>query len=108
MFRGILPIGSVVKLTDIEVKVMIIGYMPVSADDSEDVHEYSGIVYPLGYQNDDQIIQFDSSSISGIEYIGLQDREQMTFEENLISMIEEEATESEGDSINNELNEEDM
>ena len=98
MFSGILPIGSVVKLKNVEIKVMVVGYLPVSQDENAEEHEYSGIIYPLGYQHEDEIIQFDAVDVCGIEYLGLQDREQMSFEEYLISkMDEDESDEDEND-----------
>lgn len=88
MFRGILPIGSVVKINNANIKVMVIGYMPQEADNPDNVHEYSGIIYPLGYQREDQIVQFDADQISAVEFIGLQDLEQMSFESILMEQMD--------------------
>ena len=43
----LLPIGTVVKLEDIEQFVMIIGRMVTSADKRE--FDYIGVPYPVGY-----------------------------------------------------------
>lgn len=86
MLAGLLPIGSVVTLKDVELKVMVVGYMPKDLDNPEREHEYSGLFYPLGFRSVDQFVQFDMDQIIGIDYIGYQDREQMEFEEYILGL----------------------
>lgn len=88
MFRGILPIGTVVSLKNAEPKVMIVGYMPQEVGHPENQHEYSGLIYPIGYQSADKILQFDGNQIEGVHYFGMVNEEQMRFEEYLVSHAE--------------------
>ena len=48
----LLPIGTVVKLEEIEQFVMIIGRMVVSADKRD--FDYVGVPYPVGYLGDEK------------------------------------------------------
>ena len=86
MLAGLLPIGSVVTLRDVELKVMVVGYMPKDLDNPEREHEYSGLFYPLGFRAIDQFVQFDMNQVISIDYIGYQDREQMEFEEYILGL----------------------
>ena len=89
MLTGLLPIGSVVSLRDVDAKVMVVGYLPKDPDHPETEHEYSGMFYPLGYRSADQILQFDMDAVTGIQFVGYQDREQMEFEEYILGLGEE-------------------
>lgn len=106
MFRGLLPVGSVVSLESVDAKIMVLGYMPMDLDHPENKYEYSGLVYPLGYQSADQIIMFNADKISAIHFLGLQDHEQMSFEEFLLEKFgyietDEEAEESKEEDEDN-------
>ena len=48
MFEKMLPIGSVVLLNNAIKKTMIIGYMQMTADDKNRLHDYVGVMYPGG------------------------------------------------------------
>lgn len=89
MIAGLLPIGTVVSLEGIKPKIMVIGYMPTEVGNPDNKHEYSGLLYPLGYRSADQIIQFDAKQICRIHFVGLQIEEQMEFEQYLMDLIED-------------------
>ena len=50
---SILPIGSVVLLKEEKKKIMITGFASVSPDTGDKVYDYSGCVYPEGYEFSD-------------------------------------------------------
>lgn len=101
MLTGILPIGSVVTLQDVELKVMVVGYMPRNLDNPEEEHEYTGLFYPLGYRTADQFVQFDMEQVVSIDFIGYQDQEQMEFEEYILGLNDgdEDEEKQESDSL---------
>ncbi|MGH1281023.1 DUF4176 domain-containing protein [Bacillus basilensis] len=57
----LLPIGTVVKLEEIEQFVMIIGRMVVSADKRD--FDYVGVPYPVGYLGDEKVLCFNHDKI---------------------------------------------
>ncbi|MED3611480.1 DUF4176 domain-containing protein [Bacillus wiedmannii] len=57
----LLPIGTVVKLEDIEQFVMIIGRMVISADNRE--FNYIGGPYPVGYLGEEKVLCFNHDKI---------------------------------------------
>ena len=57
----LLPIGTVVKIEDIEQIVMIIGRMVISADKRD--FDYVGVPYPIGYLGDEKVLCFNHNKI---------------------------------------------
>ena len=57
----LLPIGTVVKLEETELFVMIIGRMVVSADKRD--FDYVGVPYPVGYLGDEKVLCFNHDKI---------------------------------------------
>ena len=65
----LLPIGSIVKVSDIPYEIMIIGYMGyVKADDNVETRDYLGCDANKGYNED--VILFNKSSIDNIIFMG--------------------------------------
>lgn len=83
VIENILPIGSVVQLKDIDVRILISGYCSVTADDPAYTWDYSGFIFPLGYSGVDSVISFDASQIERVVTYGFQDEEQMRYIEEL-------------------------
>ncbi|MCL2048448.1 MAG: DUF4176 domain-containing protein [Defluviitaleaceae bacterium] len=80
MLDGLLPIGSVVLLSNSTKRVMIIGVCQKQTNVQEDVYwDYVGCVYPEGYLGADQTYLFNGSQIERIFAIGFQDEEQLAF-----------------------------
>ena len=75
MNRGLLPIGTVVRLKDKKKAVMICGYCPTGPARPGYVYDYSGFPYPEGYGDAFQILQFDSDEIEKLLAMGYQDAE---------------------------------
>ncbi|MBP3969142.1 DUF4176 domain-containing protein [Bacillus sp. WL1] len=55
------PIGSVVKLKDLNQTVMIIGRMIISAD--KRAFDYVGVLYPVGYLDDEKVLCFNHDKV---------------------------------------------
>lgn len=53
----LLPIGTVVKLEDMEQSVMIIGRMAISEDKRE--FDYVGVLYPIGFIGNENVLCFN-------------------------------------------------
>lgn len=79
MKRKYLPIGTIVKLKDIEKFAMISGYFPSSSSNAGYVWDYAAFPYPEGMIDNDKVIQFDNESIEKIIVMGYQDESQMAF-----------------------------
>ena len=87
VIENILPIGSVVQLKDIDVRILISGYCSVTEDKPTYTWDYSGFVFPLGYSGADSVISFDTSQIERVVTYGFQDEEQMRYIEALKAEI---------------------
>lgn len=63
--ENLLPIGSVVRLTDAKKKVVIMGIMPVKhMPDGEDIiYDYLGVPYPEGYMTQETGLLFNHDKI---------------------------------------------
>ncbi|NKX03331.1 DUF4176 domain-containing protein, partial [Bacillus cereus] len=58
----LLPIGTVVKLEDMEQSVMIIGRMAISEDKRE--FDYVGVLYPIGFIGNENVLCFNYDKIT--------------------------------------------
>ncbi len=88
MKTSLLPIGTVVELKNGQSQVMIAGYCPMGTARLGYVWDYSGFVYPVGYQAANQVVQFDNEQIAKVVAMGYQDEEQFHFMEKLIPEVE--------------------
>ncbi|MBQ3485659.1 MAG: DUF4176 domain-containing protein [Clostridia bacterium] len=78
-----LPIGTVVVLNDQQTKpVMINGYCMVTKDGMRD---YAGVPYPLGLENDVQMVIFNAEAITEVLYEGMRANDY----EMLVSLLDE-------------------
>lgn len=78
-----MPIGSVVKLKDVERYFMIAGYFPQGSPDPNHIYDYSGFPFPMGYTGKVEVYQFDREKVESIVMLGYQDQEQLLFMEKL-------------------------
>ncbi len=81
-----LPIGTVVKLEGGIKRVMITGYCFKTENDSENLWDYIGCLYPEGILVASQLACFNHSQIEKIYYKGLENDEEKEFVENLKEM----------------------
>ncbi|MCL2841736.1 MAG: DUF4176 domain-containing protein [Defluviitaleaceae bacterium] len=91
-----LPIGSVVLLKGAEKRIMIVGLKQKEAD-SEKLWDYSGVFYPEGIFDSDNLFLFNDGQIQKIFFMGFQDIESLEFNERLGNIDEKNKSES-GDS----------
>ncbi|CAG9611830.1 hypothetical protein BACCIP111899_01002 [Bacillus rhizoplanae] len=80
----LLPIGSVVKLEDIEPIVMIIGRMVVSADKRD--FDYVGVPYPVGYLGDERVLCFNHDKIVEELHRGYMTESELVLREKLVEL----------------------
>ena len=59
----LLPIGSVITLTDAEKKLMVIG-TEVEREDDENIYDYVGVPFPEGYIDSEIMFLFMQTTLS--------------------------------------------
>lgn len=84
-----LPIGSIVLLKTANKKIMITGYFVVSKEEPNTVYDYSGCMYPEGYVSFNEICLFNHNQIDKLYYIGYRNRDQQSFNNQLIALSSE-------------------
>ncbi len=82
----LLPIGSVVKLKENALLIMVIGYLSLAADTDDKIYEYSGVVFPEGLIDKNRIALFDHNQIEAIASYGYMDAEQQRYV-NLVAQV---------------------
>ena len=75
MAGELLPLGTVVKIKELERYMMVCGYASASASNLSRIYDYSGFVYPEGYVDMHKVYQFNNEDIEGVVALGYQDRE---------------------------------
>ncbi|MGG3447351.1 hypothetical protein CN507_00095 [Bacillus cereus] len=80
----LLPIGTVVKLEEIEQFVMIIGRMVVSTDKRD--FDYVGVPYPVGYLGDEKVLCFNHDKIVEEMHRGYMTESELVLREKLVEM----------------------
>ena len=78
------PIGTVVKTKDAPIKLMIVGYGGLDAD--ETLHDYIGVGVPVGLFQKDAVKMFDDSQIEELSYFGYKDVDTQVY----LTKVEEE------------------
>ncbi len=87
MYKDLLPIGSVVKLTEGERSVMICGRIVV-AEGSDEIYDYVGCIYPEGMAGAD-VIFFNRDAIELLLFVGFQDSEELTYRSEVLDDLGE-------------------
>ncbi|MED2038487.1 hypothetical protein CN582_11340 [Bacillus wiedmannii] len=78
------PIGSVVKLKDLNQPVMIIGRMVISADKRD--FDYVGVLYPVGYLGDEKVLCFNHDKIVEEIHSGYLNESELVLRERLVEL----------------------
>lgn len=84
-----LPIGTVVKLDEIDMKLMIKGYLPIPNEDQTKIYDYSAVMFPVGEYDSNQVIVFNHSNIKEIVHMGCEDESFQEFLPDLIQAANE-------------------
>ncbi|EOQ34295.1 DUF4176 domain-containing protein [Bacillus cereus] len=80
----LLPIGTVVKLEDMEQSVMIIGRMAISEDKRE--FDYVGVLYPIGFIGNENVLCFNYDKITEEMHKGYMTDEELVLREKLLEI----------------------
>ncbi|CUB14118.1 hypothetical protein BN2127_JRS1_05126 [Bacillus cereus] len=80
----LLPIGTVVKLEDIEQFVMIIGRMVTSADNRD--FDYIGVPHPVGYLGEEKVLCFNHDKIVEEMHRGYMTESELVLREKLVEL----------------------
>ncbi|PGM96653.1 DUF4176 domain-containing protein [Bacillus cereus] len=80
----LLPIGTVVKLEEVEPIIMIIGRMVVSADKRD--FDYVGVPYPVGYLGDEKVLCFNHDKFVEEMHRGYMTENELVLREKLVEM----------------------
>jgi hypothetical protein len=81
MLDKYLSVGTIVKLSKNTKRVMIVGYFPKSMS-SGNMYDYFGVLFPYGYQNNEEFVLFNHEQVleicycktnTDVEYIELND-----------------------------------
>lgn len=78
------PIGSVVKLKDLNEPVMIIGRMIISAD--KRAFDYVGVLYPVGYLGDEKVLCFNHDEVVDEVHIGYLNESELILRGKLVEL----------------------
>jgi len=81
MYKNLLPIGSVVLMKGGKQRVMITGRVLTRAGDAT-VYDYAGCRFPQGVGADNTLF-FNRDLIDRVFFLGLQDEEELAYEEYL-------------------------
>lgn len=82
-YEKYLPIGTIVLLSGGKKRLMITGFCCTDEKNKEKIYDYCGVLYPEGYIKFDQILLFDHEKIEKIYYLGLNDAENKSFQNEL-------------------------
>ncbi|MGG3446272.1 DUF4176 domain-containing protein [Bacillus nitratireducens] len=78
------PIGTIVKLEEVEPIIMIIGRMVVSADKRD--FDYVGVPYPVGYLGDEKVLCFNQDKIVEEMHRGYMTESELVLREKLLEL----------------------
>ena len=70
MWEGLLPIGSVVMLKKMTKPVTIMGICQNTEEDPGKFYDYSGIMYPEGYYDRNNILVRNREDITEVLFVG--------------------------------------
>lgn len=86
--KSFLPVGSVVRLKDAKVNLLVIGYVPVEKNKSE-VWDYLGAIWPMGVISSDKNLLFNRDQIETVVFEGYSDDEEKEFRAKLEKAVTE-------------------
>ncbi|MCR5213824.1 MAG: DUF4176 domain-containing protein [Eubacterium sp.] len=88
MYKDLLPIGSVVKISDAERYVMICGRIVVP-EGTDRIYDYVGCVYPEGISSSNDMVFFNRDAIELLYFVGFQDVQELTYRGEVLDEIGE-------------------
>lgn len=88
MYKNLLPIGSIVLLKGGEKRIMICGRIQSKAGENT-IYDYSACYYPEGIIDPNSMFFFNRDAIDTVFFIGFQDKEELTFRQNVLDELGE-------------------
>ncbi len=88
MYKGLLPIGSVVLLKGGNKRVMITGRILTKAGD-DTIYDYAACYYPEGVSASNNTFFFNRDAIETLYFIGFQDTEELTLRHDVFDKLGE-------------------
>lgn len=88
MYKGLLPIGSIVLLNGGDKRVMICGRIQAKEGD-DTIYDYSACYYPEGIVDPSSMFFFNRNAIDTVYFIGFQDKEELDFRTNVLDKLGE-------------------
>ena len=86
MNKGLLPVGTLVKLRMSKEKYCIIGF-GVNDKNTGRIYDYAAVTYPIGLQSLDDTVAFDEGMIKRVIHIGYVTPEDMEYRQNVVDAI---------------------
>lgn len=86
-----LPVGTVIKLKEVEKRVVIIGILQQSEENEKiEIYDYIGVPYPEGFLDMDTTVLFQQTAIENIFSVGYSDIERQIFISDMKKQLGEE------------------
>lgn len=82
-----LPVGTVVMLKGGSKRLMITGFCITPQENTAQMFDYSGCLYPEGIINTTQNAVFNHDQIAQVYHLGLKDEEEKLFKEKLNNLL---------------------
>lgn len=87
MWNELLPIGSVVLLSNSEKRLMVMGFCQAKPEDTQTVYDYCGCLYPEGYMDAENIYLFNHEQVAQVFSLGYMDMEQFEFRDRVTEVL---------------------
>ena len=88
MYENLLPIGSIVALSKLNKRVMIVGRIQAREGDDR-IFDYSGCYYPDGIISSRSMLFFDADDVEALFFVGYQDKEELDFRSKILANLDE-------------------
>jgi len=88
--KNLLPIGSIIKVSDIDKKLMIYGRIQKNIKNGkETIYDYIACIYPEGNISASKAFLFNHQQIEKVYFIGYQDSEELSYRKIIINTLNE-------------------
>lgn len=85
-YQKFLPLGSVVRLKNAKLPVMIIGYTVIPEEDQNKIYDYNATFYPMGTIDTSIVTPFNHKDIEEVIFVGFEDESSKEYRKNLKKM----------------------
>ena len=93
MYKNMLPIGSVVRISGAVRLLMICGRI-VGRGEDDTLYDYVGCIYPEGVVDSESMFFFNRDAIEQVLFIGFQNEEELQFKSEILDNLGELAIEN--------------